>query len=632
MKIRTYILTAAIVSSLLLLSSCSKDVKIRGKFSVEPQKPKPGDEITVIYNPDSTGLKSSSHISLLAYLYGSNLDETKQVEMQKTSEGWTANFSTADSTKGVLIKFKDEEDIDNNLKQGYLVNLFDAAGEVLPGSYAGYASSIYTWGSYYLDMDRNFDSSLYYFKKDFDRNPGIKNDFLDPYLGVETKLNKDNATSIIIRELAGLYSHADNEKEYTVLADWYNKAEMPNRADTYKKILEEKYPGSDFVQKEKYEAYYNEPNLKKKSQLLEEFETTYPKSKYLTNFYDVMAINYFQNNKFNQLKEYFENNKDKLSTYRFYSISTKMLENNKYPQIALEIAELGVDRARNEVKNPTDEKPEYQSGEEWKEDRESMLGMNLYAYADALFKLGKIKEAEAPLKEAKELTKGKDEDTNQLYTRVLIANGQTEDAMNEIEGYIKQGKATPEMKNMLKEIYAKKNGSTAGFDSYIAQFESVAKQLLVAKLEKQIMTQPAPDFTLRDLNGRKVSLNSLKGKTVIIDFWATWCGPCKASFPGMQKAVELYKDNNNVQFLFVNSWENSEDKEANAQDFITNNNYPFHVLLDESDKVIEDYRVSGIPTKFVIDKNSNIRFKNVGFSGNTDELVDEISTMISMVN
>jgi thiol-disulfide isomerase/thioredoxin len=617
---------------MFLLSSCTKEVKIKGKFMYEPEKPKPGDEITVTYTPDSTGLKNASNVKLMAYSYSIDLDQTKQSDMVKTVDGWRGKFKVPESSKGVLIKFKDGDDIDNNNKLGYLINLYDAAGNVLPGSYAGYATAIYSWGSYYLDMDRNFDSSLYYFKKDFAKNPSIKYDYLDPFLGTATKMNQDNATAVILKELSGFQSEAKSEKDYALLANWYDKGGLQNRADIYKKLLEEKYPGSEFVQREKYEAFYKESDIKKKLRMLQEFEEAYPNSKYLSRFYDVIANYYLQSSRYITLRDFMENNADKPSIYRFYSVATKMLDNNKYPLIALNIANLGVDRARAEVNNPSDKKPNYQSEQEWKEDRESMLGMNLYAYAEAFYKLGKPDKAEAPLKEAGELTKGKDEDINELYAKVLIANGKNDMAMKEIENHVKQGKATPAMKSMLKTIYIKKNGSAEGFNSYLAQFESLAKQLLVAKLEKQIFKKPAPLFTLKDLDGKKVSLKSLKGKTVILDFWATWCGPCKASFPAMQKAIEQYKNNDNVKFLFIDSWENVDDKRENAVEFLNETNYPFRVLLDEDNKVIEDYRVSGIPTKFVIDKEGNIRFMAVGFSGNTDELVDEISTMISMVN
>src|SRR5574338_634118 len=122
------ILFVAVLSTLFLLTSCSNSLKVKAKFSIEPPKPKPGESITVIYNPDSTGLKDAAGISLMVYSYSIDLDETKQIEMKKTAEGWTAEFTTKDSTKGVLIKFKNDDDIDNNVKRGYLVNLYDANG------------------------------------------------------------------------------------------------------------------------------------------------------------------------------------------------------------------------------------------------------------------------------------------------------------------------------------------------------------------------------------------------------------------------------------------------------------------------------------------------------------------------
>ena len=142
---------------------------------------------------------------------------------------------------------------------------------------------------------------------------------------------------------------------------------------------------------------------------------------------------------------------------------------------------------------------------------------------------------------------------------------------------------------------------------------------------------PAPDFALNDLDGNSISLADLAGKVVILDFWATWCGPCRASFPAMQEAVEKYKGDKNVVFLFVNTMEYGEDKEKKVADFISSNELPFQVLMDSDNKMSLDYKVSSIPTKMIIDGEGHIRHVSVGFGGSATRLVDELSRLIAAV-
>ncbi|MGB8193875.1 MAG: TlpA disulfide reductase family protein [Chitinophagaceae bacterium] len=209
-------------------------------------------------------------------------------------------------------------------------------------------------------------------------------------------------------------------------------------------------------------------------------------------------------------------------------------------------------------------------------------------------------------------------------------------AQPELEAFVKSGKYSPAMKEQLKKIYLAQKHTEAEWMLHLAALEKESLQKKKEELVKQMLNMPAPPFKLKDLKGNEVSLASLKGKTVVVDFWATWCGSCIASFPGMQKAVDKYKDDPNVVFLFVDTWETGNDREKQVKDFIGKNKYSFTVLYDETKKgseeflVVGDYKVEGIPTKFVIDGNSNIRFKNIGFNGNTDGLVAELSMMIEM--
>lgn len=120
--------------------------------------------------------------------------------------------------------------------------------------------------------------------------------------------------------------------------------------------------------------------------------------------------------------------------------------------------------------------------------------------------------------------------------------------------------------------------------------------------------QAAPAFELPvlDGNGKRVSLASLRGKPVILNFWASWCGPCKLEHPVLDRAAELYGDR--YQFYGVVF----EDTEENARGFLRRYGHGIEQLVDERSSVSVDYGVAGVPETYFIDANGIIVDKHVG--------------------
>ena len=117
-----------------------------------------------------------------------------------------------------------------------------------------------------------------------------------------------------------------------------------------------------------------------------------------------------------------------------------------------------------------------------------------------------------------------------------------------------------------------------------------------------------PNFTLKDLQGKNVELGSFHGKVIFINFWATWCVPCRAEMPAMER---LYQDFKGKDFVMLAISEDMEGKEA-VEPFVKEFKFTFPILLDQDLILYEQYGIRGIPITFLIDKTGTIAHKMLG--------------------
>lgn len=115
---------------------------------------------------------------------------------------------------------------------------------------------------------------------------------------------------------------------------------------------------------------------------------------------------------------------------------------------------------------------------------------------------------------------------------------------------------------------------------------------------------PAPDFTVYDAEGNAVSLSDFAGKPVIVNFWASWCGPCKMEMPDFDAAFAEYGEE--IQFLMVNMTDGNRETVEKASKFIADQGYTFPVYFDTDIDAAMTYGVSSIPTTYLIDKEGYI--------------------------
>ena len=347
-----------------------------------------------------------------------------------------------------------------------------------------------------------------------------------------------------------------------------------------------------------------------------------------------VALNFLRAKRYAEFEKYIGSINNKFDQTSYMNMGADILLREKTdPEMAEKLSKQTLDLYFS-YKDDPNARPQDMPEADWKRFMDFAQYPYYDTYAAALTANGKYREA-LPFQE--KAFNGPVEEgignSIERYAFLLAQNGQQEKAYEILETMARTGKSSAAMNDQLKTLYERKHGNTTGFDEYLDKLEQSVQASLKEALLPKMKDTIAPGFTLHNLNGKKVSLSSYRGKVVVLDFWATWCMPCIASFPSMQKMVEQHPE---VVFLFIATQEKETGALQRVKAFMEKNKYPFHVLMDKPVagkpgfyKEVGQYKVKGIPAKMVIDGKGKLRFTSTGFSSDS-ELINELEAMIGL--
>lgn len=615
-----------------LCAGLSVEAQFSNTQPVESVKINTGLPVRFMYDPQKTRMRDADSVAVALIISSGKGFEAMDLKAVRNGKNWETDFVLPDSALAVALRFSDDGIIDDNGGKGYIYPVYQRQLPV-PGGWAA-AAELKIKGKRTLSLGSLYaEQALELYEKEFEANPSMKSAKEMEYYTALVYAKRKEVYPFIERKKDSLLKQRFSEKNWSMAAELLSLTGKRQEADSLKgEIAKRTKPGSGTGDRfwQRFLALGSADSMLIILQQQQALKAATDKKD--LGFMAAITISEFAK----------EGNSDKAWTL-LGLLNSSDLRAGVYHSVAKAFIDAGkrLSDADSLLKLSLNEPlPEPEKGSFLPPaDRKKMYFQNQSEYYNTYARLkdlqGKVSEAVKLQQLAVSYAGGANTSFNEALTGYLDKAGLRGELIKQASRFIAAGTGGPAMIRLLRESYA----DQAGFPAYLDSLQAIASNKIRRQLEFDMIRRAMPAFSLRKTDSSLVTLESLKGKVVVLDFWATWCLPCKRSFPAMQQAVDQYRNDTNVVFLFVDTWESLPPAKrlTEVRKFIEGNGYKFQVLLDEplgtnskSYKLASAIGVEGIPTKLIIDRHGDIRFVSLGFTGDGLRMVMELSNMISI--
>ncbi|MDR6337620.1 thiol-disulfide isomerase/thioredoxin [Filimonas zeae] len=637
-----------------------------------PDRITSGEKFSFTYNAAGTPLENKADVSCVLYYYDNQAFLWRGVDVPVTKTAgntWAGEYTTPPQSAFITFKFVSGDSVDNNKNRSYGFLLLDSLRKGLnaPGAMAawgllrspGYGATI----EGYLDGSEGITDEVTNYWLDLElHHPGTgkgSSVFAVPFVQSLYKAYGDEKLDRIHRAIGYL------GRKDAPLSDWERAWYIAARvikdnklADSLAKQIQQRTPVNAITKLADYNSFLNQRQMDSSTIKATAFLEKYPYADSSVWFDELNRIEYnrvylaallgkIAKNDFSAIDRYLNQLPFVAAITVYYKTidvthSRKMMSDSFLYNYSLKLIQFVEHLKENQPREYA-----YMPPSEWQKKAEEALyagiGWPMYAtHAEICNAIGRYEEALQYAEKVQQYKQFTQAQLNDIQVEALSKTGREKELKEVLLKSIYENQASVTMLEMLKKDYRKEYGSDKGFEQYLQSLKNAAAAKSNAA-PKEMMNKPMPDFVMKDANGKKVSLSSLKGKVVILDFWAQWCIPCKASFPGMKLAVDKYKNDKDVVFYFVDTEEDmaSDYRKANIK-YLKEHGFNFNLLFDNPiegskktgdvfERVCKVFTISGIPQKVLIDKKGNVRFITVGFKGSASALADELTEVIELM-